>query len=64
MMLSQNLMPQIILPTRIRGRTATLIDNILINSYENKCTAGSITTSVSDHLQQFLIIENFKNHTR
>ena len=56
-------MPQITLPTRVTGRTATLIDNVLINSYENKCTSGNITTSVSDHLPQFLIIENFKGQT-
>ena len=32
-----NFMPQITLPTR----AATLIDNTLINSYENKCTSGN-----------------------
>ena len=53
-------LPQITLPTGVTVRTATLIDNILINSYENKCTSGNITTSVSSHLAQFLIIENFK----
>ena len=62
-MLSHNFMPQTTLPTRVTGRTATLIDNALINSYENKCTSGNITTSVSDHLSQFLIIENFKGQT-
>ena len=56
-------MPQITLPTRVTGRTATLFDNILINSYENKCTSGNIITSFSDHLLQFLIIENFKGQT-
>ena len=56
-------MPQITLPTRVTGRTATLIDNILINSYENKCTSGNIITSFSDQLLQFLIIENFKGQT-
>ena len=61
--LSHNFMPQITLPTRVTGRTATLIDNILINSYENKCTSGNITTSFSYHLPQFLIIENFKGQT-
>ena len=61
--LSQNSMPQITLPARVTGRTVTLIGNILINSYENKCTSGNVTTSVSDHLPQFLIIENFKGQT-
>ena len=61
--LSRNIMPQITLPTRVSGRTVTLIDNIPINTYENKCTSGNITTSVSNHLPQFLIIENFKGET-
>ena len=56
-------MPQITHPTRVTGRIAKLIDNILINSYENKCISGNITTSVSDHLPQFLITENFKGQT-
>ena len=56
-------MRQITLPARVTGRTVTLIGNILINSYENKCTSGNVTTSVSDHLPQFLIIENFKGQT-
>ena len=43
--LSHKFMPQITLPTRVAGRTATLIDNILINSYENKCISSNITTS-------------------
>ena len=53
-------MPQIKLPTRVAGRKATRIDNIIINSYENKCISGNITTFVSNHLPQFLVIENFK----
>ena len=56
-------MPQIILPTGVTGITATRICNILINSYENKCTCGNITTSVSHDLPQFLIIEDFKGQT-
>ena len=54
--LSHNFMPQITLPTRVTGRTATLTDNIIINIYRNKTTSGNITTSISDHLPQFLII--------
>ena len=57
-------MSQITLPTRVTGRTATLTDNILLNNYENKSTSGNFTsTSISDHLPQFLIIENFKGQT-
>ena len=60
---SHNFMPQITLPTRVTGRTATLTCNTLINSYKNKCTSVNITTSVSNHLPQFLIIKNFKGKT-
>ena len=60
---SHNFMLEIALPTRVAGRTATLTGNILVNNYENKCTSWNITTSVSDHLQKFRIIENFKGQT-
>ena len=60
---SHNFMPQITLPTRETGITATLIDNILINSYDKKCTSGIIITSVSNNFPQSLINENFKDKT-
>ena len=55
---SNNVTPQINLPTRIIGTSSTLIDNILINSQENLYTSGNLTTSISDHLPQFTIIGN------
>ena len=55
---SNNFTPQINLPTRITGTSSTLIDNILINSQENAYTSRNHTTSISDHLPQFMIIEN------
>ena len=60
--LSNNFIPQITLPTRITEKTATLIDNIFTNSYKHNsnCLSGNITTYISDHLPQFLIIENLK----
>ena len=30
------------------------------NNYEHNCVSGSITTYISDHLPQFLIIEDLK----
>ena len=50
--------PQIMLPTRITEKTATLIDNISVNGQTQKYNSGNITTSISDHLPQFIIIEN------
>ena len=60
---SNNFTPQINLPTRITGTSSTLIDNILINSQENLYTSANLTTSISDHLPQFTIIENLLSGT-
>ena len=59
---SNNFIPQVTLPTRITEKTATLIDSIFTNSYKHNpnCLSGNITTYISDHLPQFLIIENLK----
>ena len=50
--------PQIILPTRITSRSKTLIDNIFSNCFDSSFVSGNITTSISDHLPQFLLIPN------
>ena len=57
-LLSHNFMPQITLPTRITEKTATLIDNILINSNVLNCISGNITISISDHLPQFIVLDS------
>ena len=54
-----NYTPQIILSTRITDRSVTLIDNIFLNTQLHKQTSGNITTSISDHLPQFTILEKF-----
>ena len=41
-------------------KTATLIDNIFVNAQTQKQNSGNITMSISDHLPQFIIIENCK----
>ena len=57
---NHNFTPQITLPTRITEKTATPIDNIFINTQTQKHNSGNMTTSISDHLPQFIIIENGK----
>ena len=57
---NHNFTPQITLPTRITEKTATLIDNIFVNGQTQKYNSGNITTSISDHLPQFIITENGK----
>ena len=47
-------------PTRITQKTVTLIDNICVNNPAQNYNSWNITASVSDHLLQFIIIENGK----
>ena len=56
--LSNNFIPHISFPTRVTEKSATLIDNIFTNNYEHNCVSGNTTTCISDHLPQFLIIED------
>ena len=52
------LVPQIIIPTRITSTTRTLIDNIYSNSTNFKeGISGNLTLAISDHLAQFLIVQ-------
>ena len=55
---SNLLVPHIIHPTRITANTRTVIDNIYCNStnFEDGIS-GNVTLAISDHLAQFLIIQ-------
>ena len=46
--------PYINIPTRITNQSETLIDNMFYNKMNPGATAGNVTTSISDHLIQFL----------
>ena len=48
--------PQILQPTRITDHSATLIDNIFLNSIEHFTISGNIVYDLTDHLPNFLII--------
>ena len=55
--------PRITCPTRIATTISTLIDNIYSNSLNfEEGISGNLTTTISDHLAQFLILleENYK----
>ena len=60
LLFNHNFTPQITLPTRVTEKSATLIDNIFVNNPSFKYLPGNITTSISDHLPQFIILENVK----
>ena len=52
------LLPYITLPTRITNSSQTLIDNIFISPHSYKSFSGNFVTGISDHLAQFVILEN------
>ena len=54
---SNGLLPQITNPSCITSRSQTPIDNTFINKSDGQLISGNITTSISDHLPQFLLIE-------
>ena len=58
-MTSRCFAPFILQPTRITEKSKTLIDNISMNSLEYDTFSGNLTTLISDHLPQFLILKNF-----
>ena len=57
---SNNFTPYIILPTRSILTSQTLIDNIFFNNQSYRSVSGNLTTSISDYLPQFVVLENFK----
>ena len=57
LMLSNFLLPQILQPTRITTRSKTLINNIYLSNSFGETMSGNLTTQISDHLPQFLIIK-------
>ena len=56
-MYASSFYPAINTSTRITATSKTLIDNIFYNGFTKTVVAGNITTSISDHLTQYLIIK-------
>lgn len=48
-------------PTRITSGSATIIDHIYTNDFENTITPGILITDVSDHLPTFVKISSFND---
>ena len=55
-LLSNGFYPTIDRPTRIRENSATLIDNIFVNSHSNCLKSGAWLADISDHLPTFLLL--------
>ena len=60
-MLSYNLIPSIIIPTRVNDRSCTLIDHIFVrlpkSKINNQITSGNFISDISDHFSNFIIID-------
>ena len=56
--------PLILQPTRVTASSASLIDNIFVNTIETESLGGNITTSVSDHFSQFSVLDILKKANR
>ena len=60
-MLSNNLIPNILIPTRFSDNSTTLIDHIFtrlpLSIINNMVTAGNLITDITDHLSNFIIID-------
>ena len=62
---SSGFRPLILQPTRVTSKSATLIDNILINDLTCFSNGGNMTTSISDHYMQFCILDIYAfQHTK
>ena len=60
---SYHFLPHIILPTRVTDISNTIIDNIVFNSVEYNTVSGNLTSSISDHFPQFLLMKNVPVNT-
>ena len=54
----KNFTPLITSPTRITGKSKTLIDNIFYNEFSSNIVSGNLTVGISDHMPQFALIPN------
>ena len=54
---SSSLYPTINTPTQFTVTSKNLINNIFYNDFTKQIAAGNIVTSISDHLNKFLIIQ-------
>ena len=58
------LIPTVVKPTRERSTSATLIDNIFVNTPEKVLVSGNFISDISDHFSQFCILTSIVNQTK
>ena len=57
MMISNNLIPHITLPTRVTHSTATLIDHVYSNVSHDRSFSATMTTNITDHFTNFIFLD-------
>ena len=55
------LVPSIDKPTRVRSSSATLIDNIFVNTPDIVAACGNIISDISDHFSQFCMLKSTRD---
>ena len=58
------LIPTIDKPSRARGNSASLIDNIFVNNPDCVLLSGNIISDVSDHFSQFCIFRSARDRIK
>mgnify|MGYP006896122226 FL=1 len=61
---SYSFIPTIDKPTRVRNKSATLIDNIFINNCDTNVNSGNIVSDISDHYTQFCVCNVLGNKSK
>ena len=63
MMMSNQLTPSILVPTKINTKRDTVIDNIFTNQINPDLISGNLTITISDHLPSFVLVpKDNQNH--
>ena len=55
---SNSFFPYVLLPTRLTSHSKTLIDNIFSNIISPEAISDKLTSTISDHLPQFMVVPN------
>lgn len=58
LLLSKQLLPYVVHPTRVSDNSSTIIDNIFANVFDQETVSGNILTQITDHFPQFLIVKH------
>ena len=63
--ISHGLYPKITLPTRLTDHSATLIDNIFYNCYnDNSLSSGILLSDLSDHFPYFCVLNEDRDYQK